>query len=260
MSTRSLFCVALVSASLGALGFSAGAHAADNESAISMMTGPLLPAQSTLIETPVLTPSQNKIDKILEKSGSDSLKTSIQLTDAIKTAAPKKAPMVIVVDKEKHITHVLQNQGGTLVDVFHIPNATGKRTTPTPTGRMMIADKKWDPIWKPPVSIDPQQKKVESFTKNPHNPLGVAWLGLNQGFIGLHGTSSPKSIGHNASHGCVRHKNEDIKKLFGLVPVGTPVYIVNKYAGTKLIADDVDYLNGGKADMVAHANTDTPHI
>lgn len=260
MSTRSLFCVALLSASLGAIGFSTVAHAADADSAISM-SGSIVP-QPAVLDTPLLLPpGNNKVDKILDRVGSDFLKTSVRLTDAIKTATPQKAPMVVVVDKEKHMTHVLQNQHGTLVDVFHIPNATGKRTTPTPNGRMMVADKKWDPIWKPPVSIDPQQKKVESFTKNPHNPLGVAWLGLNQGFIGLHGTSSPKSIGHNASHGCVRHKNEDIKKLYSLVPVGTPVYIVNKYAGTRLIADDIDYLNGGKADMVAHASvTDSPHI
>ena len=190
-------------------------------------------------------------------SGGTSLESPVELSDDIRSATPRKAPMIVVVDKQKHITHVLQEQSGALVDVFHVPNATGKKTTPTPSGRLVVVDKKWDPIWKPPVSIDPQQKTVESFTKNPHNPLGVAWLGLSQGCIGLHGTCSPNSIGKSASHGCVRHRNEDIKKLFGLVPVGTPVYIVPAFSGTKLLADDVDYLNGGTETaqmMVAHAD------
>jgi len=223
MNTRSLFCAALM---FSGFAFSTGTSQALAQDAKNLLNSPITSAPAIL------------------------------LTDDIQSAAPnKKAPMIVVVDKEKHITHVLQASQGKLVDVCHVPDATGKKSTPTPEGRMKVIDKKWDPIWKPPVSIDPVQKKVDSFTKNPHNPLGVAWLGLSQGCIGLHGTCAPNSIGKNASHGCVRHRNQDIKKLYGLVPVGTPVYIVSKFAGTKLLADDVDYLTGGATtQMVAHAD------
>jgi lipoprotein-anchoring transpeptidase ErfK/SrfK len=54
--------------------------------------------------------------------------------------------------------------------------------------------------------------------------LGVERLYLGDGY-GIHGTDEPLSIGTNASHGCVRLRNEDIETLFRVVPVGTVVYI-----------------------------------
>lgn len=54
--------------------------------------------------------------------------------------------------------------------------------------------------------------------------LGTRRLYLGDGY-GIHGTDHPETIGHNASHGCVRLRNEDIEKLFDMVAVGTPVYI-----------------------------------
>ena len=54
--------------------------------------------------------------------------------------------------------------------------------------------------------------------------VGGHRLNLGDGY-GLHGTDEPNSIGHAASHGCVRLRNEDIAYLYSIVPVGTPVYI-----------------------------------
>jgi len=54
--------------------------------------------------------------------------------------------------------------------------------------------------------------------------LGVNRLYLGDGY-GIHGTDVPTSIGRNASHGCVRVRNEDAELLFRIVPVGTVVYI-----------------------------------
>lgn len=54
--------------------------------------------------------------------------------------------------------------------------------------------------------------------------LGTRRLELGDGY-GIHGTNEPASIGHAASHGCVRLRNEDVEKLYDMVPVGTPVYI-----------------------------------
>lgn len=44
--------------------------------------------------------------------------------------------------------------------------------------------------------------------------------------VGIHGTCSPWSIGHRASHGCIRIKNDDILELYGLAEVGCPVIVL----------------------------------
>jgi len=42
---------------------------------------------------------------------------------------------------------------------------------------------------------------------------------------GIHGTNTPSSIGHNASHGCIRMRNRDVEQLFDMVAVGDAVEI-----------------------------------
>lgn len=54
--------------------------------------------------------------------------------------------------------------------------------------------------------------------------LGTHRLNLGDGYA-IHGTNQPETVGRAVSHGCVRVRNEDIAKLYALVPVGTPVYI-----------------------------------
>jgi L,D-transpeptidase catalytic domain len=54
--------------------------------------------------------------------------------------------------------------------------------------------------------------------------LGTHRLELGDGY-GIHGTDDPASIGKAASHGCVRLRNEDIARLYDMVPLGTAVYI-----------------------------------
>jgi hypothetical protein len=57
-----------------------------------------------------------------------------------------------------------------------------------------------------------------------HGVLGTHRLNLGDGYA-LHGTNRPETIGRSVSHGCVRLRNEDIQKLFEIVPVGTVVFI-----------------------------------
>jgi hypothetical protein len=54
--------------------------------------------------------------------------------------------------------------------------------------------------------------------------LGTHRLNLGDGYA-IHGTNQPQTVGRAVSHGCVRLRNEDIAKLYAMVPVGTPVYI-----------------------------------
>jgi hypothetical protein len=56
--------------------------------------------------------------------------------------------------------------------------------------------------------------------------LGPYKLDLGDGYL-IHGTHifNEESVGQAVSHGCVRLDNEDLRRLFRLVPAGTPVFI-----------------------------------
>jgi hypothetical protein len=54
--------------------------------------------------------------------------------------------------------------------------------------------------------------------------LGTHKLVLGDGYL-IHGTNEETSIGDAVSHGCIRMYNDDVADLFGMVSVGTPVYI-----------------------------------
>jgi hypothetical protein len=62
----------------------------------------------------------------------------------------------------------------------------------------------------------------------PKNPLGTHAMRLGARSYLIHGTNNPNSIGKRASSGCMRMRPETIKELFKIVPVGTPVRIVNE--------------------------------
>lgn len=46
------------------------------------------------------------------------------------------------------------------------------------------------------------------------------------GVVGIHGTNEPGKIPGRPSHGCVRLRNDKIRSLVRLMPIGTPVRIV----------------------------------
>ncbi|HWU35378.1 MAG TPA: L,D-transpeptidase [Methylovorus sp.] len=52
-----------------------------------------------------------------------------------------------------------------------------------------------------------------------------------QRYIYIHGTPDTEPMGHAASHGCVRMRNDDVIALFDLVPVGTRVYLEDDTQG-----------------------------
>jgi lipoprotein-anchoring transpeptidase ErfK/SrfK len=59
----------------------------------------------------------------------------------------------------------------------------------------------------------------------PRNPVGVMWIALNKKGIGIHGTNDPGSIGHAASHGCIRLANWDVVRLVTKIKPGDNVSI-----------------------------------
>jgi hypothetical protein len=145
------------------------------------------------------------------------------------------APAVVVVDKSAHRTHVLQMQPGGVTEVLNVPDATGREPGWTPEGKFEIIHKEKTPTWYPPPSIG-----GDPVGPGPDNPLGAAELttSADNGLILLHGTNRPDQIGKNASHGCIRHLNPDILKIYELLQPGDRVYIVPHFNGTALSLED----------------------
>jgi len=105
-------------------------------------------------------------------------------------------------------------QDGEVIATFQV--AVGADVTPSPTGEFKLVSRVENPTYYHPGVVIPAGKD---------NPLGTRWLGLSQKGYGIHGTNAPKSIGHAASHGCIRLRNRDVERLFTLVNVGDTVKI-----------------------------------
>ena len=58
-----------------------------------------------------------------------------------------------------------------------------------------------------------------------NNPMGAAALTLRGGEYAIHDTNRPELIGGFVSHGCIRMYNSDIRELYRLVSIGTPVVV-----------------------------------
>lgn len=101
---------------------------------------------------------------------------------------------------------------GRVVKIY--PVAVGAAATPSPTGSFTVAARVSHPTWYGPGKVVPPGRS---------NPLGPRWIGLSRKGYGIHGTSSPRSIGRPASHGCIRMRNADVEELFGLVEIGDAV-------------------------------------
>lgn len=110
--------------------------------------------------------------------------------------------------------------------------ATGKSSTPTPTGKFSVYNKI--------VNRPYYKENIPGGASN--NPLGKRWMGLDcygtQGTTyAIHGTNNESSIGKNVSHGCIRMHNADVESLYEIVPIGTTVIIKNTSQSDKQIAD-----------------------
>ncbi len=58
-----------------------------------------------------------------------------------------------------------------------------------------------------------RSKEAIQVAHGPNNPVGVIWCGLSKSGIGIHGTSSPRTIGRSQSAGCYRLSNWDAARF-----------------------------------------------
>lgn len=117
----------------------------------------------------------------------------------------------LVVDRGRLTATLLENGR----PVFRAPVGIGEAVAPTPAGDFYVRLRL--------TSFDDPFYGPVAFGLNARSAVLTDWPG--GGYIGIHGTHAPELIPGRISHGCVRMRNQDIRRLDRLMPVGTPVTI-----------------------------------
>jgi L,D-transpeptidase ErfK/SrfK len=142
----------------------------------------------------------------------------------------------IVVNLPEHrLYYFPKPKRGGPIEVITYPVSIGKMDWRTPLGLTRVIGKQKNPVWYPPESVrkehaaagDPLPPSVPS---GPDNPLGLFAMRLaaGNGTYLIHGTNNPIAVGLAVTHGCIRMYPDDVAALFPLVPVGTPVRLINE--------------------------------
>jgi lipoprotein-anchoring transpeptidase ErfK/SrfK len=99
--------------------------------------------------------------------------------------------------------------------IWRAPIGVGTPSTPTPAGRFWIREKFRTP--GPGGLYGPVAFGTSNYSVLSDWPGG--------GIVGIHGTSEPFLIPGRPSHGCIRVRNQAVRRLWRLMPIGTPLLI-----------------------------------
>jgi lipoprotein-anchoring transpeptidase ErfK/SrfK len=140
-----------------------------------------------------------------------------------KPASAHTGDVTVVVSKKKS-TLTVSDRNNRIV--FYAPVTSGSEHDPLPIGTWAVASVSRNPIfnYNPALFWDADPSSANAtLPAGPNNPVGLVWIDITKAHYGMHGTPEPASIGHSASHGCVRLTNWDAATLAGLVKKGTRV-------------------------------------
>jgi lipoprotein-anchoring transpeptidase ErfK/SrfK len=132
----------------------------------------------------------------------------------------KRYGTYLLVSRETYTLRLYKNLK--LVKTYGI--AVGMAGLETPAGEYTINDKQINPSWHVPNSPWAGDLAGRVIPPGPDDPIKARWMGFYDG-AGIHGTSEDWSIGHAASHGCIRMHIWDVEDLYPRVPLGTPIYV-----------------------------------
>jgi len=105
--------------------------------------------------------------------------------------------------------------------------AAGQWIFDTPRGEFYIQSKLVNPVWvKPDWAFVEEGLAVPASRADRVEPgvLGNYALGFGKGYF-IHGTLYPRLLGKNVTHGCIRLNDDDLKSVYQLARVGTPILI-----------------------------------
>lgn len=119
-------------------------------------------------------------------------------------------------------------ENGEIVKTYNV--ATGSPKYPTPKGTFKVIERRRNPTWINPDPTGWGKSMPRRIGPGPSNPLGTRALRLNSPGINIHGTSNIASLGQSVSHGCIRMAISQSEELFELIPMNTPVIILQAKA------------------------------
>ncbi len=139
---------------------------------------------------------------------------------------PRARQEGIVVNLAKMRLYYFRNPGKE--PITH-PIGIGQEGLQTPTGKTKVVRKADGPSWYPTQRMREAKPWLpQRVPPGIANPLGTHALYLGWPTFLIHGSNKPWGIGRRVSSGCMRMYPEDIVKLFGTVPVGTKVTVVDQ--------------------------------
>ena len=97
----------------------------------------------------------------------------------------------------------------------------------TPRGEFTVQSRLTNPVWvKPDWAFIEEGLKVPKSQADRLEPgvLGEYALGFGKGYF-IHGTLYTRLLGKNVTHGCIRLNDDDLKSVYRLAKVGTPIMI-----------------------------------
>ena len=134
------------------------------------------------------------------------------------------ANAAVTVDTKANILQV--HDGEKLIAAY--PVTVGSERTASPIGEWKVRRITKMPTFRYDKEMLQHGQRSGNFhllPPGPRNPVGVMWIALNKKGIGIHGTNDPDSIGHAASHGCIRLANWDVVRLATKIKPGENVSI-----------------------------------
>lgn len=144
--------------------------------------------------------------------------------------APREGIVINTAEMRLFFYH-RDEQNNNTVSIY--PISVGRRDWATPLTETRVTLRIEHPPWYPPESIREEHAARGDFLPKvvpagPDNPLGDYLLALAIPSYFIHGTNKRFGIGMQVTHGCIRLYPEHIEELYNLVPINSPVAIVNQ--------------------------------
>jgi len=143
----------------------------------------------------------------------------------------EEAPGTIIVNPSQRVLHYVTGKNQAIRYGISVGRAGFEWS-----GTAVVNEKKPWPTWTPPAEMIARDPKLAKWKDGqpggPTNPLGARAIylttnGVDYGYR-IHGTPEWRSIGRNASSGCIRMINQDVIDLYSRLKGGEKVVVLTR--------------------------------